>query len=62
MDKGYLFSVNPSTLPSMKVQSGDEFTIEVGGAFDDVSDIESIPTPFTPECEGHPCGPSWRRD
>jgi len=57
MDKIYLFSVNPSTPPSMKIQPGDEFTIEVGGAFDDVSDIESIPTPFTPECEGHPVAP-----
>jgi acetamidase/formamidase len=57
MDKVYLFSVNPSTPPSMKIQSGDEFTIEVSGAFDDVSDIESIPTPFTPECEGHPLAP-----
>ncbi len=57
MDKVYLFSVNPSTPPSMKIQPGDEFTIEVGGAFDDVSDIESIPTPFTPECEGHPLAP-----
>ena len=57
MDKVYLFSVNPNTPPSMKIRSGDEFSIEVGGAFDDVSDIEAIPTPFTPECEGHPLAP-----
>ena len=57
MDKVYLFSVSPSTPPSMTVSSGDRFTIEVGGAFDDVTDIESIPTPFTPESEGHPLAP-----
>ena len=47
MDKVYLFSVNPGTPPTMTVRSGEPFTIEVGGAFDDVEDIQSIPTPFT---------------
>ena len=57
MEKVYLFSVSPSTPPTMSIRSGEQFTIEVGGAFDDVTDIESIPTPFTPESEGHPLAP-----
>lgn len=57
MDKVYLFSVSPGTPPAMKVRSGETFTLEVGGAFDDVEDIESIPTPFTPDSEGHPLAP-----
>src|SRR5205823_3027638 len=37
--------------------SGEEFTVEVRGAFDDVEDISAVPTPFTPACDGHPFGP-----
>jgi len=52
----YLFSVNTHT-PTMTVDSGEEFTIEVRGAFDDIEDISSVPTPFTPACDGHPLAP-----
>lgn len=57
MDKVYLFSVNPGTPVTQTIDPGETFTLEVGGAFDDVSDIETIPTPFTPESEGHPLAP-----
>ena len=50
----YLFSVNTHTPPTMTVDSGEEFTIEVRGAFDDIDDISAVPTPFTPACDGHP--------
>jgi acetamidase/formamidase len=53
----YLFSVNVNTPPTMTVASGEAFTIEVRGAFDDIDDIKSVPTPFTPECDGHPLTP-----
>jgi amidase len=53
----YLFSVNMHTLPTMTVDSGEEFTVEVRGAFDDVDDIRAVPTPFTPACDGHPLAP-----
>ena len=53
----YLFSVNTHTPPTMAVDSGEEFTIEVRGAFDDVEDIRAVPTPFTPACDGHPLAP-----
>jgi hypothetical protein len=46
----YLFSVNTRTPPTMAVGSGEEFTIEVRGAFDDIEDIRAVPTPFTPAC------------
>ena len=48
----YLFSVNTHTPPTMTVDSGEEFTVEVRGAFDDVEDISAVPTPFTPACDG----------
>ena len=53
----YLFSVNTRTPPTMTVSSGEEFTVEVRGAFDDVEDISAVPTPFTPACDGHPLAP-----
>ena len=53
----YLFSVNTQTPPTMTVDSGEEFTVEVRGAFDDVEDISAVPTPFTPACDGHPLAP-----
>jgi acetamidase/formamidase len=53
----YLFSVNTRTPPTISVESGEEFTIEVRGAFDDVEDIRTVPTPFTPACDGHPLAP-----
>ena len=46
----YLFAVNTRTPPTMAVGSGEEFTIEVRGAFDDIEDIRAVPTPFTPAC------------
>lgn len=57
MSKTYLFSVNPDTRPTKTVDSGDVIDIEVEGAFVDVEDIQSVPTPFTPESEGHPLAP-----
>src|SRR5437588_12785681 len=53
----YLFSVNTRRPPTMTVDSGEEFTVEVRGAFDDVEDISAVPTPFTPACDGHPLAP-----
>src|SRR5712691_9710289 len=53
----YIFSVNTHTPPTMTVESGEEFTVEVRGAFDDVEDISAVPTPFTPACDGHPLAP-----
>ena len=54
---GYLFSVKSHTPPTMSVDSGEEFTVEVRGAFDDVEDIRAVPTPFTPACDGRPWHP-----
>ena len=53
----YLFSVNAHTPPTMTIDSGEEFTVEVRGALDDVEDIRAVPTPFTPACDGHPLAP-----
>src|SRR5215467_10156369 len=53
----YLFSVNIHTPPTMTVDPGEEFTVEVRGAFDDIEDITAVPTPFTPACDGHPLAP-----
>ena len=56
-DQVYLFSVQPATLPTMRVNSGDEVSLEVRGAFADIKDIRDVPTPFTPACDGHPLAP-----
>lgn len=53
----YLFSVNPNTPPAMKVAPGQVFSIEVLGSLAEVADVATVPTPFTPECEGHPLTP-----
>jgi amidase len=53
----YLFSVNPATPPAHELDSGEDLTLEVRGAFDDVRDIRDVPTPFTPACDGHPLAP-----
>jgi amidase len=53
----YLFSVNARTPPTLTVESGEEFTLEVRGAFDDIEDVAAVPTPFTPACDGHPLAP-----
>jgi hypothetical protein len=37
--------------------AGEEFTIEVRDAFDDVEDIGAVPTPFTPASDDHPLAP-----
>jgi hypothetical protein len=41
----------------MTVASGEEFTVEVRGGFDDVEDISAIPTPVTPARDGHSLAP-----
>ena len=53
----YLFSVNPQTPPEITIDSGQEVEVEVRGAFADVQDIATVPTPFTPACDGHPLAP-----
>jgi hypothetical protein len=53
----YLFSVNVDTPPAMAIDSGQEVTLVVRGAFADVGDIRDVPTPFTPACDGHPLTP-----
>ena len=61
----YLFDVNPATPPTITIDPGAEITVEVRGAFADIKDIRTVPTPFTPESEGHPLapitGPFWVR-
>ncbi len=57
MDTVYLFSVTPDTPPVETIDSGAEVTLVVRGAFADVEDIRDVPTPFTPECDGHPLAP-----
>jgi amidase len=56
-ETAYLFSVSPRTPPTLSVASGEEFALEVRGAFDDIEDIRAVPTPFTPACDGHPLAP-----
>ena len=53
----YLFSVNAATPSAMTIDSGEEVTLVVRGAFADVRDIRDVPTPFTPACDGHPLAP-----
>ena len=48
MESVYLFSVNPDTPPIRTIESGEEVSLVVRGAFADVEDINAIPTPFTP--------------
>src|SRR5713101_5619736 len=50
----YLFWISTRTPPTMTVDSGEEFTVEVSGAFDDVEDISTVATPITPACDGYP--------
>ena len=57
METVYLFSVNPSTPPTERISPGEEVSLVVRGAFADVPDIREVPTPFTPESEGHPLAP-----
>lgn len=57
MDTVYLFSVSPSTPPAIEIDSGEEVSVVVRGAFADVPDIRNVPTPFTPACDGHPLAP-----
>jgi acetamidase/formamidase len=44
-------------LPTLTVDPGEEFTVEVRWAFDHIEDIAAVPTPFTPACDGHPLAP-----
>ncbi len=57
MSSVYLFSVTPDTPPVETIDSGAEVSLVVRGAFADVEDIRNVPTPFTPECDGHPLAP-----
>ena len=57
MSSVYLFSVTPETPPVESIESGEEVSLIVRGAFADVEDIRTIPTPFTPACDGHPLAP-----
>jgi hypothetical protein len=57
MKTWYLFDVNPATPPTMTIDPGAEVTLEVRGAFADIKDIRTVPTPFTPESDGHPLAP-----
>ena len=62
MSSVYLFSVTPETPPIETIESGDEVSLVVRGAFADVEDIRTVPTPFTPACDGHPLAPRLRAD
>lgn len=57
MAKAYIFSVNPNTPPAMQIAPGEEVTIDVDGSLKEIDDVRTVPTPFTPECEGHPLSP-----
>ena len=57
METVYLFSVQPSTPPIREIDSGEEVSVVVRGAFADVPDIREVPTPFTPAADGHPLAP-----
>ncbi len=57
MSSVYLFSVTPDTPPVETIASGADVSLVVRGAFADVEDIRSVPTPFTPACDGHPLAP-----
>lgn len=57
MKTWYLFDVNETTPPALEINPGEAFTVEVCGAFSDVTDIRTVPTPFTPACDGHPLAP-----
>ena len=57
MSSVYLFSVTPNTPPVQTIESGEEVSLVVRGAFADVEDIRDVPTPFTPACDGHPLAP-----
>jgi hypothetical protein len=39
----YLFSVNIHPLPTLTVDPGEEFTVEVRGTFDHIEDIAAVP-------------------
>ena len=52
-----MFSVNPNTPPEMKIEPGAQVEIVVDGSLKEVEDVRTIPTPFTPENEGHPLSP-----
>jgi amidase len=56
-DKTYLFEVTPNTPPVDTIDPGAVLELVVEGAFEDVDDITTVPTPFAPECEGHPLAP-----
>ncbi len=53
----YLFSVSPDTPPAEAIESGAEVSLVVRGAFADIEDIRTVPTPFTPASDGHPLAP-----
>ena len=53
----YLFSVGPDTPPALEVSAGEEFSLEIRGAFSDLEDVRKLPEPFTPEMQGHPLTP-----
>src|SRR3974390_439894 len=57
----YLFSVNTHTPPTMTVDSGEEFTIEVRGAFDDKNDMIYVADSQTEDKEGCTPDPGCRR-
>jgi hypothetical protein len=46
----------------LTVDSDEEFTVEVSGAFEDVEDLSAVPTLFTPACDGTPLAPTVRAD
>ena len=52
MSSVYLFSVTPDTPPVETIESGEEVSLVVRGAFADVEDIRTVPTPFTPPATG----------
>lgn len=57
MGKAYLFSVNADTPPTAEIDPGETVTVDVLGSLAEVTDVAAVPTPFTPESEGHPLSP-----
>lgn len=57
MARAYIFSVNPNTPPTMQIEPGEVVTVDVDGSLKEIDDVSTVPTPFTPECDGHPLSP-----
>lgn len=56
-DKSF-FHFDPTRLPAIRVEPGEELFIEVQDAFGGERDIAKVPDPYSPDWEGHPTPPA----